>query len=313
MSGYVYLTDEQKQRANAVDLEDFLTRQGEKLLRAGREKRMASNHSITVRGNEWYDHAAEKGGLAIDFVQMFYGRNFPDSVTMLLDGEQGQPYRPCEPHMPASPKPFALPVANKDIRRGFAYLTKTRCLDREVVSVFARAGLIYEDTQYHNAVFVGMDADGIARHAHKRGTYTKGEPFKGNVDGCNPRYSFHYNGQSDTVYVFEAPVDMLSFISLYQKDWQSNSYVSLCGVSEHALLQLLVDNPQVQKIVLWLDNDKAGLKARERLAGILTEKGYGDVFSLLPQRKDWNEDLQAVRQELMAEVHSSLAAAILQG
>ena len=58
---------------------------------------------------------------------------------------------------------------------------------------------------------------------------------------------------------------------------------------------------------------KAGLKARERLAGILTEKGYGDVFSLLPQRKDWNEDLQAVRQELMAEVHSSLAAAILQG
>ena len=174
MSGYVYFTDEQKQRANAVDLEDFLTRRGEKLLRAGREKRMASNHSITVRGNEWYDHAAEKGGLAIDFVQMFYGRNFPDSVTMLLDGEQGQPYRPCEPHMPASPKPFALPVANKDIRRVFAYLTKTRCLDREVVSVFARARLIYADTQHHIPAFVGMYAAGIARQAqgnvYQRGT-----------------------------------------------------------------------------------------------------------------------------------------------
>lgn len=313
MSGYVYFTDEQKQRANAVDLEDFLTRQGEKLLRAGREKRLASDHSITVCGNEWYDHAEEKGGLAIDFVQMFYGRNFPDSVTMLLNGEQGQAYRPSELRRPALPKPFALPEANKDMRRVFAYLTKTRCLDREVISVFARAGLIYEDTQYHNAVFVGMDSDGIARHAHKRGTYTQGEPFKGNVDGCDPRYSFHYNGQSDTVYVFEAPVDMLSFISLYQKDWKSHSYVSLCGVLEHALLQLLVENPQVLKIGLCLDNDKAGLKARERLSGILTEKGYGDVFSLLPQRKDWNEDLQAVRQEPMAEVHSSLAVAILQG
>ena len=35
---------------------------------------------------------------------------------------------------------------------------------------------------YHNAVFVGIDSNGVARHAHKRATYTQGEPFKGNVD-----------------------------------------------------------------------------------------------------------------------------------
>ena len=45
MSGYVYFTDDQKQRANAVDLEDFLVRQGERLLRSGREKRLDSDHS----------------------------------------------------------------------------------------------------------------------------------------------------------------------------------------------------------------------------------------------------------------------------
>ena len=298
MSGYVYFTDDQKQRANAVDLEDFLVRQGEKLLRSGREKRLASDHSITVRGNEWYDHASEKGGLAIDFVQMFYGRGFPDAVTMLLNGEQGQAYRPSEQRRPEPPKPFALPEANRDMRRVFAYLTKTRCLDRDVVSVFTRAKLIYEDAQYHNAVFVGIDSNGVARHAHKRGTYTQGEPFKGNVDGCDPRYSFHFTGKSDTVYVFEAPIDLLSFISLYQRDWQQHSYVSLCGVSERALLQLLVDNPQVQKIGLCLDNDKAGIQARERIKGILTERGYGNVFSLFSQQKDWNEDLQ-VRQGQM--------------
>ena len=61
MGEFVYFTEEQKQRANAVDLEDFLSRQGEKLLRSGREKRLASDHSITVRGNRWYDHATEKG------------------------------------------------------------------------------------------------------------------------------------------------------------------------------------------------------------------------------------------------------------
>ena len=296
--GYVYLTDDQKQRANAVDLEDFLIRQGEKLLRSGREKRLASDHSITVRGNEWYDHAAEKGGCAIDFVQMFYGRSFPDAVTMLLNGEQGQAYRPSEQRKPEPPRPFVLPEENHDMRRVYAYLTKTRCLDREVVSAFARAKMLYEDARYHNAVFVGFDKEGVARHAHKRGTYTQGEPFKGNVDGCDPRYSFHYTGQSDTVYVFEAPIDMLSFLSLYQQDWQRHSYVSLCGVADYALLQLLEENPQVKKVGLCLDNDKAGLKARERLTGILAEKGYGEVFSLLPRQKDWNEDLQAMRDQM---------------
>lgn len=310
--GYVYFTDDQKQRANAVDLEDFLSRQGEKLLRSGREKRLASDHSITVRGNEWYDHANEKGGCAIDFVQMFYGRSFPDAVTMLLNGEQGQEYRQQEPREPEPPKPFVLPEANHDMRRVYAYLTKTRCLDREVVSAFARAKMLYEDAKYHNAVFVGLDKDGIARHAHKRGTYTQGEPFKGNVDGCDPRYSFHHSGQSDTVYVFEAPIDMLSFISMYPKDWQQHSYVSLCGVAEHALLQLLEDNPQVQKIGLCLDNDKAGIKARKRITNILSERGYCNVFSLFSQQKDWNEDLQTLHQQQTVQSAASSLRPIMQ-
>ena len=68
---------------------------------------------------------------------------------------------------------------------------------------------------------------------------SRGQPFKGNVESCDPRYSFHWIGKSDTVYVFEAPIDMLSFISMYQKEWMEHSYVALCGVAEHALVQLL--------------------------------------------------------------------------
>ncbi len=294
MPGYVYFTEEQKQRANQVDLEDFLSRQGEKLLRSGREKRLASDHSITVRGNRWYDHATEKGGYAIDFVRMFYSQSFPDAVTMLLGGEQGQAYRESRKEEPEPPKPFRLPEAHTDMRRVFAYLVRTRCLDRNVVSAFAKAKMIYEDATYHNAVFVGYDFNGVPRHAHKRGTYTKGEPFKGNVDGCDPRYSFHWIGQSDTVYVFEAPIDMLSFISLYQMDWQEYSYVALCGVAEHALMQLLSDAPHVRQVALCLDNDKAGIQARERIKQSLSERGYQDVFPLFSRLKDWNEDLQAM-------------------
>ena len=160
--------------------------------------------------------------------------------------------------------------------------------------IFVKAKMLYEDAAYHNAVFVGYDLDGVPRHAHKRGTYTKGEPFKGNVDGCDPRYSFHWIGKSDTVYVFEAPIDLLFFISLYQKDWRMHSYVALCGVAEYALLQLLSDASQVKRIALCLDNDKAGIQARERIKQSLSERGYRDVFPLFSQQKDWNEDLQAL-------------------
>ena len=89
MSTYIHFTEEQKQRAAAVDLEEFLRFRGEKLIPSGREKRLAKDHSVTVRGNEWYDHAEERGGHAVSFVQRFYNLSYPEAVTMLLGGEVG--------------------------------------------------------------------------------------------------------------------------------------------------------------------------------------------------------------------------------
>lgn len=307
MSAYVHFTDEQKYRANGVDLSDFLQRQGEKLIRSGREMRLQSDHSVTVRGNEWYDHAAESGGYAIDFVRKFYNLNFPEAVTMLLGGEQGEFYTPAEKKKEEPKKPFALPNANTDMRRVFAYLVKTRCIDRDVVSYFAKQRLIYQSCEksldgtkeYHNAMFVGLDENGTARHAHKRGIYTEGKSFKGNVDSCNPAYSFHYVGTSDRLYVFEAPIDMLSFISLYPQNWQQHSYVSLCGVGGQAMMKALELHPQISMPILCLDNDMAGQKATARLSAELAEKGYtsGKIMS---QGKDWNEEL--VMQQTAADV-----------
>ena len=54
---YIYFTDEQKLRASEVDLERFLLSQGEELIRSGPEKRLKRDHSVTIRGNGWYDHA----------------------------------------------------------------------------------------------------------------------------------------------------------------------------------------------------------------------------------------------------------------
>lgn len=294
MSGYVYFTEEQKQRANSVDLVDFLQRQGEKLLPSGRDKRLASDHSITVRGNEWFDHSSAEGSHAIDLVQRLYNLSFPEAVTLLLCGEQGIEYQQHDKKQKPEPKkPFELPPANSDMHRVYAYLIKQRFISRDVITHFAKEKMLYEDKVFHNVVFVGYDSDGIPSHAHKRGTYTEGKGYRGNVEGCDPRFSFHHTGTSDTVYVFEAPIDMLSFITLYQRNWKQHSYVSLCGVAEHALLQLLKDNPQIQTIMLCLDHDEPGIKATNRLKETLSEHGYSNVPLLQSQYKDWNEDIKA--------------------
>ena len=80
---YIHFTDEQKQRAASVDLEAFLRSRGERLISSGRDKRLASDHSVTIRGNEWYDHAEEKGGTAISFVQRYYGIGYADAVQLV--------------------------------------------------------------------------------------------------------------------------------------------------------------------------------------------------------------------------------------
>ena len=312
MSGYVYFTDEQKQRANSVDLVDFLQRQGEKFLPSGRDKRLASDHSITVRGSQWFDHAAEEGSHAIDLVKRLYDLSFPEAVSLLLGGEQGVEYKQHSKNSePEQKKLFKLPEANTNMRRVFAYLIKQRFIERNVLAEFTKANLIYEDKDYHNAVFVGVDENGVPRHAHKKSTLTIGDGFRGNVKGSDPVYSFHYiskNPYPHILFVYEAPIDMLSYISLNQKNWQNASYVALNGVSEQSILRLLDLYPQLDHVVLCLDHDAAGIEANERIYDVLMERGYYSVGQAVPKYKDWNEDLKAMHDAvpIPAEEHPQL-------
>lgn len=296
MAKYIHFTEEQKQQAASVDLERFLLCRGEKLITSGREKRLARDHSVTVRGNEWYDHAEERGGHAVSFVQRFYGLNYPEAVSLLLGGNTGSAFPAASEKEPEEPKPFELPPANSDMRRVYAYLVKRRGIDRDVVTAFARAKLLYEDAEYHNAVFVGTDADGVARHAHKRSTNSEGKSFRLNVEGSNPKHSFHHIGTDGRLYVFEAPIDLLSFITLNPENWQEHSYVACCGTSSHPVLELVAQHPEIKTVYLCLDNDEAGHTACKRMEALLEMVGV-QTMQLIPFGKDWNDDLLSVRQK----------------
>ena len=182
-----------------------------------------------------------------------------------------------------------MPERNESMRRVYAYLLLKRGLDKDVVSAFSKKGLIYESADYHNVVFVGDDKDGKVRHISMRGTGTTSN-YRGNVPNSEPEYSFHWTGKSDKLYLFEAPIDMLSYITMHKEGWDKHSYAACCGVGDKVLDQMLKDNPQIKKVYLCLDNDEVGKKFDERISDKLFEKGVACKI-LVPKNKDWNEDL----------------------
>lgn len=290
MSSYIHFTDEQKEQARQTDLVSLLRSQGETLKRSGKEFEWRDgSQKVTVRGNLWYHQYEEIGGDAIDFVRRFYNKDYPEAMEYLLGGSGGTLIK--SPPIIKEIKPFELPLKNDTMRRVYAYLVNTRGIDGNVLNAFVKVGMIYESADYHNAVFVGYDTDGVPRHAHKRGT-GQTSTFKGNMDSSIPEYSFHWTGTSRYLCLFEAPIDMLSFISMNKDGWQSHSYAACCGVSDRVMWQMLKDNPNINTVCLCLDNDEAGQLANKRISEKLTKKGIQSKI-LVPIHKDWNEDRRA--------------------
>ena len=297
---YIPFTDEQKILANSVDLEEFLIMRGEKLERVGREHKLiyydssGKHDSITLRGSTWFDHKNQVGGGAIKFMQEFYDMDFQTAVQELL-GQRVTPLSHSPPKAIAKEekKEFRLPQANTNMHRVYAYLIKQRFIAPEVITHFAKQHTLYEDKEHHNAVFVGVDENGVPRQAHKRSTNSYGNSFRITCEGSDTRYSFAHFGESKRLYVFEAPIDMMSFLTLYPKDWQKHSCIAMNGVYENAVLTALKSHSNLSEIVLCVDNDEGGIEAVDRLRDILNENGYSNVKRLAPPYKDWNEVLKA--------------------
>ena len=298
---YIPFTDEQKQLANSVNLAEYLRVRGEKLERVGREHKLiyydgsGRHDSITIRGSKWFDHKNQTGGGAIKFMQEFYGMDFQTAVQELL----GRSISPLSNSPPKADKQeqktrdFKLPEANSNMHRVYAYLIKQRFISAEIITHFAKQHTLYEDKTHHNAVFVGLNEKGVPKQAHKRSTNSVGSTFRITCGGSDTRYSFAHFGENERLYVFEAPIDMLSFLTLYPKDWQKHSYIAMNGVYENAVLTALKNHSNLSEVILCVDNDEGGIEAADRLRDILNENGYSNVKRLAPPYKDWNEVLKA--------------------
>ncbi len=288
-------TEAEMDTARNTDLPDLLTYLGYHVKRIGGYYTTKEMDSIRIRDRRtWFRYSELRGGDAISFLQRFQNMSFTKAVEFLLNYHGGvrEVRAPPPPPAPKEAVPFELPPHNPDSRRVFAYLSQKRCVAPQVIRGFIDAGLLYEEAQHHNCVFVGRRM-GKPVYAAKRGTYDKdGNSFRAGVPGSDKEIGFRLRCDESSlrVFVFEAPIDLMSYCTLHPAI--TGNAVALCGLYEGPLDTYLRENPHLRRVDLCLDADEHGREAAERLKAKYTELGYTVTVHTPARGKDWNEYLQ---------------------
>ena len=290
-------TREQIQRADDTDLYVFLSGRGESFKRCGKEYRWLRHDSVMINKNEWYRFSQNKGGHAIDFMKEFYGLSFAEAVKELL-GEEGagdtnrRTAKEDAGRQKVCPIPLPgleLPERNESCEIARKYLIEQRKLSEWLVYQMIAKGDIYESKNYHNVVFVGRDKEQNPRYAAMRGTDEN--RYRGEAKGSEKAYGFGHIGTDEKLFVFESPIDLLSYITAVPEEWEKHSYISLGGLSEKAMKRMYTEYPHIHSIYLCLDNDEPGNKRCRQFVSLIPEEL--SVYRLEPVKKDWNECLAA--------------------
>ena len=304
------ITDEQKQAAHDVDLVSYLESKGYEFNHRGTSYKLKiakpfsgdmSSVSIFDDRKGWKRWSnGEHGGDAISFLQKNMGMSFQEAILELTgSGAAYDAPQPKADNQIHETKDLVLPKkCEGKYSRAFAYLNKTRFIDPQIISKMIADKKIFQD-DHNNVVFVGYNEDKKAAFACVRGTNTIVQ-YRGDCDGSDKRYAFSMEGKgsSGKLYVFEAPIDLLSHATMANKitgkedAWTAHSRISLAGTSDVALEHYLSSHPEVKEIHFVLDNDKAGREAVAKHKPKYEEKGYKVVDHVL-KNKDMNDELKA--------------------
>jgi len=313
-----FFTGEELAAAKEADLCEVARELGYTIKKKGKYHTLAEMDSVMIYNRRSWcrwsriTEKGENGGSQIDFLRVFAGMEVKDAVFWLLDftgyprGGSVIPERKkvLLRHQMAGQKeeekrkkPFVLPAPAKNNRVLFQYLTRHRAISAEVVDFFLEQGLIYEERRHHNIVCKGNDKNGITRFASMRGTDRRSAvPFKCDVAGSNKNYGFSlWNDNSREVIVFEAAIDLMSFVDIYG-DYDSNK-LALGMLQDAPLATFLREHPQIRNIQFCLDNDVPGSQAAQALCQKYYGLGY-EVENCPPPKpwKDYNEWLVAAKK-----------------
>lgn len=294
------ITDEQKERANRVNLPDFLRTHGFDLKKSGREFIWKEHDSVNIKDNapdekgRWYRFSTGQGGDNIGFLQEFMGLSFKEAVEALNGEHYERSFAPSYPEKQQSAMGISL-AENADCKRVFAYLCKTRGLDYDMIADLVKVGKISQEQKTGNVLFKYFDADGKIIGAEKVGTSTE-HKFKGIAQGSDSSHGFEIvRGTGENAYFFESAIDLLSYLQM-NKDIDNCRLVSMMGVKPNVVVDTMKQhNIAPENIYICSDNDTAGNDIADRLRA-----QYPDMkrISTPKKYKDWNDMLRGVEREV---------------
>lgn len=287
-------TDEQITKAQAVNIIELARSKGIEL--SGKNPNYkAKNYSGGLLFNEsknlfnW--DAEHKGGGPIQFLMEFENLSWVNAVKELIGEEYEASNFRYEKRDIEEKKEMVLPTKNTNYKHVYAYLIKTRGIDKKIIDEFVKVGKIYENDK-GSCVFVGYDNEGVAKYASVRSTSTNTKAFKKDVEGSDKAFCFNRPGTGEKLFVFEAPIDLLSYLTLSIQngvDIEQNSYLCLGGIGTKALDHYLFEHTEIKKICVCTDSDEAGCRCLKRI-----NDEYGSIYRIsrhTPKTKDFNEDL----------------------
>ena len=289
--------------AKYVDIEDLAMRYGYTFRTSGKHRICNNKEGLVLypATNSFKNFYENVGGTTIDFVMNEEGVDFKTAVSRILDNAVTYSSKTDIDRKESNRRENAtleLPEANKDHRRVFAYLNTTRKISGDVISRMLHERRIYESADKHNTIFIAYDKDGKAKHGYIRGTssYVR---FRGDVPGSDKQYGFCIKGSSDTLIVFEAPIDLLSYMTLVPDC--NDTLVALGMLSDEPIYTCLKDYDYLKKVSFVIDNDKPGNNAKTQMENKLMENGYqiveNAVFNKMCEEncKDVNELLCKIK------------------
>ena len=287
------VTPEQIERANLVNLPDFLRSQGFSLKQVGREYVLQEHDSLHIKNNKagevgkWFRFSENKGGSNIQFVQEFMGLDFISAVE-LLSNEKAIPFHSHSISKAEPPKNREITLhESTDLSRTMHYLHNGRGLSIASLEKLTAEGRLSQEGKTGNAVFKIFDENGLLVGAEKVGT--SNVRFKSFDKGAADGYGFEIvSGKPANTYFFESAIDAISFADLYpeQRDYR---LVSMAGVKPSVVTETMKRYAiSPENVYLCTDNDKAGNEFAEKLIA-----RYPAMKRVTPNgAKDWNDILQ---------------------
>ena len=263
---------------------------------------LKAHDSVIISNNLWHRFSTNQAGkTAVDYLIKVEKMTFLEAVNDVLNMNI-KTYIVSKNGTKNEVKQIVIPEkadTNKDV---IDYL-KNRGIDEDIIIECINKKLIYQENKTKNVVFVGYDNNGNIKYAGCRSTNDK--RIMRDAKGSSKEYSFRLlsNIKNSTIHIFESAIDLLSYATMLKikgYDYKNHNLIALAGVYQpgsnieqskvpKALQNYLNKYPNVQDIVLHLDNDRAGREATKALIFALKKYNVYDIPA--PYGKDINDYL----------------------